>query len=288
VGELARRLAWQAVVLPRLVGDGTGLLTWSGMLPRRVSGHLVCYLANPLVFQNRGLGNVLRRAAALRTAAHARTVVVPTGGMADLVEGHLGRRPAVVPLAFAADRFTPATSTGTELLYVGDPYPHKRHDIALAAWAALPEPRPVLHLVGERGVDRAHFRQLEESIETHRQLGEIRVSSRIAAEELADVYRRARVLLITSERESFAMPLLEAQASGVPAVVRDQPSLRETGGDGTVYVAGDDPGVWAAAIQELLQNDAVHTRVRDAGLAHAAEYSWERTAEGLRRLMFEE
>ena len=61
--ELLRRVAWQAVRLPRLlrVESPAVLITWSGMLPRRSRSPVICYLANPLVFARGGLGNRLRR-----------------------------------------------------------------------------------------------------------------------------------------------------------------------------------------------------------------------------------
>jgi glycosyltransferase involved in cell wall biosynthesis len=74
----------------------------------------------------------------------------------------------------------------------------------------------------------------------------------------------------------------------VPAVVRDIPALRETGGPGTTYVAGDDAQVWAQAFQRLLSDDAAHTTAQAAGLEHASHFSWKRTAEAVRpRLLAE-
>jgi glycosyltransferase involved in cell wall biosynthesis len=68
----------------------------------------------------------------------------------------------------------------------------------------------------------------------------------------------------------------------VPAVARDLPALRETGGTGTVYVAGDDPQAWAEALQRLLGDDATHAAARAAGIEHARPFSWERTADAVR------
>jgi len=78
------------------------------------------------------------------------------------------------------------------------------------------------------------------------------------------------------------MPLLEAQACGVPAVVRDLPALRETGGLGTAYVHGDDPRAWARAIGRLIDDDRLHAARRNLAVTHAASYSWERTTAAIR------
>jgi glycosyltransferase involved in cell wall biosynthesis len=99
---------------------------------------------------------------------------------------------------------------------------------------------------------------------------------------LVAAYRRARVLVIASEYESFCMPLLEALACGVPAVVRDLPALRETGGTGTRFVAGNYAERWATELDTLLAGGDAYRRARAAGLEHAARFDWQRTATGLR------
>ena len=96
---------------------------------------------------------------------------------------------------------------------------------------------------------------------------------------LVERYRRAAVLVIPSEHESFCMPVVEAMACGVPVVVRDLPALREAGGSVARYVAGDDPDDWAAAIACAMQDGSLPARA----IQHAAGFSWDRTAAELRR-----
>ena len=281
--ELGRRLAWEALGLPRLAGARTpAVLTWSGMLPRPVGAPVFCYLANPIVFEDRGLAQSVRRWAARRTARHAADVLVPTRAMGDLSAGTIGRGYSVVRLGIDHDRFRPAPALGDEVLCVGDFYVHKRHDVVLAAWALLPEPRPTLRLVGNPAVAPEHAARVLVDVERHRSLGPIVVQSGLSLGELVETYQRARVLVSASQRESFSMPLLEAQACGVPAVVRDLPALRETGAGGTRYVDGNDPAVWAAALTAVLDDDRAAAAARAQGIQNALGYSWERTAAALR------
>ena len=280
--ELARRIAWEALALPYMArGRGTAVLTWSGMLPVAPRTPVVCYLANPLIFELPHGSHRVRRWAARRTAGWASQLLVPTEGMGALASAALRRRPEVVPLGIDHSRFTPNSSRGREVLCVADFYQHKRHDLALAAWARLPEPRPVLRFIGDDRVDPRHAAALAMQLDDHRRLGEIVVEGGLPLGEIA-AYHRARVVVIPSEHESFSMPLLEAQACGVPAVVRDIAALRETGGDGTSYVEGDDPRDWAAAIDNLLRDDAVHDDARRAGIEHAAGYSWAATTAAIK------
>src|SRR5215207_9882625 len=73
--ELAQRVRWQASAFLDLVRRtrASSVLTWSGMLPRRLETRLVCYLANPVMFEHDGAADALRRRAVRRTietAAH--------------------------------------------------------------------------------------------------------------------------------------------------------------------------------------------------------------------------
>lgn len=282
--ELTRRLTWQALVLPELARreGAASVLTWSGMLPRRVDGRVVCYLANPVMFAGGGAANALRRWAVRRTVRRGADVLVPSRAMAELVGEPLGVKPEVVPLGVDHARFRPATAPGTELLCVADFYRHKRHDVLLGAWVALPPPRPRLRLLGDPGVDRSWYREVTARAAHHRSLGEITFESGLSPDRIVDAYRSARLLAVASEQESFCLPLLEAQASGVPAVARDLPVLRETGGEGTTYVSGDEPRGWAAAMLRLLTDEAAWKGARAAGLEHARGFSWEKTTAAVR------
>jgi glycosyltransferase involved in cell wall biosynthesis len=288
--ELTRRLLWEAFSLPALSRRlrASSVVTWSGMLPRHIDPPLVCYLANPVIFERSGGGNRVRRWAVTRTARRAAHVLVPSRAMAALVKRPLDRGAEVVPLGVDHTRFRPSSPPGTEMLCVADFYRHKRHDVLLDAWAALPSPRPPLRLIGDPRVDRSCYRSVAAQATKYRNLGTISLQSLLPLDQLVDAYRRARLFALASEHESFGLALLEAQACGVPAVVRDIPALRETGGPGTTYVAGDDARTWAQAFQRLLFDDGAHTTAQAAGLEHASRFSWKRTADAVRpRLLAE-
>lgn len=274
--ELPRRLAWQARRLSRVAGTDP-VLSWSGMLPRRPRGPLVCVLANPVALRSDAALDRLRRRTIRRTARWG-TVVVPSAGMQALAEPWVGNAD-VVALGVDHQRFTPASSPGRDVLCVADFYRHKRHDVVIEAWAALKPPRPRLRLVGDPRVDSVGYERARRAVAAHRASGTIVIEHGLALSELVEAYRAARVVVIASEQESFCMPLLEAQACGTPAVVRDAPAVRTAGGPGTTYVAD---GRWTEAIERLLHDDAAHARARTAGLEHARAFTWERTAEGLR------
>ena len=283
--ELLDRLRWESGRLPDLLEDvaATDCVNVAGILPVGLDVPVTCYLLNPVPFQRGGFGNGLRRRAIIRTGRQSAAVIVPTEAMADAVEPHLGRRPAVVPLGIQRSSFLPAARPGNEILVVADFYQHKRHDLIIEAWLRLPEPRPRLRLVGNPRPHEAWAARIQASIRSLDVGDEIVVEHGLSLHELAERYRSARVFLLASELESFCMPLAEALSSGVPGVVRSSPVLRETGGAGCLYVEGDDPDDWAEALQRVVENDATHRNLRKAGLAHAERYSFDRMGAGLLR-----
>ncbi|MDQ6796972.1 MAG: glycosyltransferase, partial [Actinomycetota bacterium] len=87
----------------------------------------------------------------------------------------------------------------------------------------------------------------------------------------------ARALLHPSLEEGFGMTPLEAMACGVPTAVSEG-SLPEVVGDSAILV-GNDPQAWAVAIDRLVGDEEVRSRLIEQGRIRAAGFTWDRTAE---------
>lgn len=275
--ELLQRIAWEAVRLPAVVtrDDLDVVISMSGMLPRSPGCGVMALLFNPVMYERHTAANLLRRWAVRRTTGRVEYVAAPSRSMAELVSASIGRECAVVPLGIDHSVFAPAAAAGNEILCVADFYAHKRHDVLLDAWLLLRSPRPRLRLVGNPAVDARAHAALLARIETLPERDLIALEYEVSLDRLLGAYHQARVFVMTSEHESFCMPLLESMACGVPAVVRDLPSLRETGGAGARYVESDDPAQWAAALEQLLGDSAGYEHARDAAVRAAARFSWD-------------
>jgi glycosyltransferase involved in cell wall biosynthesis len=274
-GRIGWRAAWQAARLPALIDSerADALLSFSGIVPRQPRCRVISVVLNPIAFEGPWrLGDAIRRWAIARTAGRGHRLYVPSQAMAELVDGLDAK---VVPLGVDGDLFRPSDEDGDEILAVGDFYRFKRYDLVIAAWELLPEPRPPLRIVGNPAVDPGAFTEVSRLARDPR----ITVAGFVELDELIRAYRSARAFVIASEHESFAMPLAEALSAGVPAVARHLPSLRETGGDGALYVDGDDPQTWSDAIARVAADDETHARLRAAGLRHVRAFSWPHFAE---------
>ncbi|MGH2490166.1 MAG: glycosyltransferase family 4 protein [Candidatus Limnocylindria bacterium] len=94
---------------------------------------------------------------------------------------------------------------------------------------------------------------------------------RIKYGTVVDLYSLADVLVFPSESEGFGIPMLEAGLRRMPIVCSDIPALRETGGDGPIYVPPDATGERIAdAIERALDTPVMRMRAR------AREHAWPR------------
>jgi glycosyltransferase involved in cell wall biosynthesis len=86
------------------------------------------------------------------------------------------------------------------------------------------------------------------------------------------------VLVHPSLYEGFGLVLLEAMARGTPVLAARATALPETGGDAAAYFAPGVPGDLAGVLGDLLADAELRRGLAARGRAHAATFSWERTA----------
>jgi glycosyltransferase involved in cell wall biosynthesis len=139
---------------------------------------------------------------------------------------------------------------------------YKGQDVLIQAMPLLPD-KTQLALAG-RGPLEAELRELARSsgvMERIRFLGYV--------EDIATVYRRARICVIPSLWEGFGMVAVEAMASGVPEVV---------GEAGLLFDAGN-PADLADKVSTLLKSPTLWNEKRRLGIERSRRFSIERMAD---------
>jgi glycosyltransferase involved in cell wall biosynthesis len=100
----------------------------------------------------------------------------------------------------------------------------------------------------------------------------------VSVSSLKTIYKRATLLLQTSEAEGFGLPVIEAMACGCPVVASDLPMLREAGGTAANYCPVGETDAWRGAALALLQEQERDPERWDARRAearqHASKFTW--------------
>lgn len=112
-------------------------------------------------------------------------------------------------------------------------------------------------------------------------LDRLRLTGRVASDELVGLYRRAAVVVVPSRYEGFGLPAVEAMACGTPVVATRSGALPEvlalTGGG--ILAERDDPRSIAMAIRTLLENTEMRLSMAKRGRERVVEtLSWPRVA----------
>lgn len=103
-------------------------------------------------------------------------------------------------------------------------------------------------------------------------------TGRIDEADLAPLLAGADVFVFPSLYEGFGLPPLEAMACGAPCITSNVTSLPEVVGDAAVLISPYDDDALAQALEAVLTNPNLASRLRDMGLARAGMFSWEKTA----------
>ena len=103
----------------------------------------------------------------------------------------------------------------------------------------------------------------------------------IADVDLPALYSGAAFFAYPSLYEGFGLPIVEAMACGAPVLTSGNSCLPEAGGRGAIYVEAEDVDSIAQGIVRLATDSALRAQLAGAGQEHAAQFTWERSAQQL-------
>jgi glycosyltransferase involved in cell wall biosynthesis len=105
--------------------------------------------------------------------------------------------------------------------------------------------------------------------------------------EIVKAYNLAQFFVLATLYESFCLPLVEAMASGCPAMVPSTGGCPEIAQGAARLVDPQDVQAIADGMFEMERSEDLRRQLREAGLQRAKIFSWERTTEMTLRVLDE-
>lgn len=162
--------------------------------------------------------------------------------------------------------------------------PRKGITTLIQAWMLGRWPGAVLELIGETDADAAYAAQVRDLI-SHAPSGSVVVRGALSDAELDAAYRRADLFVLPSRFEGYGMVYVEALAHGLPVIATTiAPVQSIVSADAGVFVPPDDPAALAAAIEQLITDRALRTRLAAGAVRRAAVLPrWDDTVQQFRQ-----
>lgn len=172
----------------------------------------------------------------------------------------------------------PAQLSGSYALFVGTIQPRKNLVRLAQAYAQLVKSHAVpwdLVIAGSKGWLSADVVQAIEDLALP---ARIHLLGYVPEVQLPALLKGAQFFCFVSLYEGFGLPILEAQAAGVPVMTANNSSLPEVAGDAAILVDPTDVDAIAEAMLRLSSDEALRQQLIAAGHANVARFSWQKAA----------
>jgi glycosyltransferase involved in cell wall biosynthesis len=156
-------------------------------------------------------------------------------------------------------------------LFVGTNEPRKNLSTLLQAWKNLKNSTHILFIAGAQG---SVFSSTNLDISTY-----------IEDEDLPALYSGAMAYISTSHYEGFGLPAFEAMACGTPVIAPNTTAFPETLGDAALLIDPNNSAEITNTMQKMMDDPQLANRLRENGLQHIKNFTWERAAEKTQSLL---
>lgn len=185
----------------------------------------------------------------------------------------------ITPIPLASDRthFRPLNlPTSNYFLYIGRQDPYKNIQRLITAFAALPNCKDYeLWLVGP--TDGRYTPKLKAQVEQLGITNQVKFLDYVPYSELPKIINSAIALVFPSLWEGFGLPVLEAMACGTPVITSNISSLPEVAGDAAILINPYNIGEITEAMQTIVTDAEMRSRLSHQGIVRANQFSWEKT-----------
>lgn len=233
---------------------------------------------------HRDYGDLVKRQAQradgiLTSSEHSAGTIAARFGIAETI---VVARPGV-PRWIGDGRLRPLPTEG-HVLFVGTLEPRKNVNGLLDAYERLLARRPSIPDLLLMGRATAAAAPWLDRIARPPLAGRVRHLGYVPDAERRSVYEGALLLVLPSWAEGFGLPALEAMALGIPVVASNAGALPEVVGDAGLLVAPGDSTALASAIEQVVADPGLRSRLSSAGTDRVRGWSWDDAAARVRAL----
>lgn len=140
---------------------------------------------------------------------------------------------------------------------------HPEHDDLV--WVMVVNPDrffdPILTAIRERGL-----------------LGRVRIHEQVNENEKRAFFRLATLLYFVTKFEGFGLPVLEAQAQGLPVLTSTHGALPEVAGSAAILVDPDDVDSMVGGLETFFADPGLKTKMVERGRENVKRFTWQKTA----------
>ena len=157
-----------------------------------------------------------------------------------------------------------------QILYAGQVIPRKGLHLLLEALSKIENNQNwTLGVAGDLKCDQGYAQSIFVRFHHLLSSGRITFLGEVSHEEMSSLFRSSDIFVLPTMYEAFGMSILEAQVSGLPAVVFDVGGVGEIITDGVtgVLVPPFDANLLSRAIEQLIANNEYRERLSEAALS---------------------
>ena len=175
------------------------------------------------------------------------------------------------------------------LLICGSLLPYRRVEDAIQALVLARERLeriPDLVVAGTSD-QRRYIESLQESARQAGLSDHVRLIGQVTRADMAPLYRRALMVIMSTEIEACPNVAIEAMSSGCPVVSSDIPALRAILADAAIYYSRRDSSRLADAICSVVTSPELRAKLGAASLRRSKAFDWDVAARETYRALTE-
>ncbi|OHA47064.1 MAG: hypothetical protein A3A80_01415 [Candidatus Terrybacteria bacterium RIFCSPLOWO2_01_FULL_44_24] len=226
--------------------------------------------------------------AALKKAAHI--IAVSESTKADLIN-YFNQDPTKISVVYhgfsSPEKNTPSAHAldAPYFIYIGRIETKKNVDGLIQAFDMFKQRKGSDHqlmLVGKNGFG---FDSILKAAKESKSFKDVIFAGYLDEESKWRLLRYAEALVFPSWYEGFGLPILEAQALGVPVICGNNSSMPEVAGQGAIFVDVSSADQIAEALDKISSDKYLRRDIIDKGTDNSRRFSWEHCAQNTLQIL---